>query len=223
MSQQARNFSQDMPPPGGFGNVKIDYRAQKKGFSNLTFLALTTGVITFGLARYIYYQKQEKSEHSTAPAAHTSQHRLRLEKSITGLQSVSSTSALCCVVLCCSALRLARVEERTEYAHKLDDYFRQKSATLTHMTHMCTASSSPCAILALHRLTSPHLTSPHPVLLCWCVQGCGEEAAVGGCAARGSGEEESKARSTAVTETQHGAREKSSRTQERLDVECKYL
>ena len=28
-----------------------------------------------------------------------------------------------------SELRIARVEERTEYAHKLDDYFKQKSAT----------------------------------------------------------------------------------------------
>ena len=61
MSQQSRNFSQDMPPPGGFGNVKIDYRPQKKGFSNITFLAITTAVITFGLGRYIYYQKKEKS------------------------------------------------------------------------------------------------------------------------------------------------------------------
>ena len=61
MSQQSRNFSQDMPPPGGFGNVKIDYRPQKKGFSNITFLAMTTAAIAFGLGRYIYYQKKEKS------------------------------------------------------------------------------------------------------------------------------------------------------------------
>ena len=62
MSQQARNFSQDMPPPGGFGTVKIDYRPQKKGFSNITFLALVSATIVYGLGKYLYYQKADKSD-----------------------------------------------------------------------------------------------------------------------------------------------------------------
>ena len=74
MSQQTRNFSQDMPPPGGFGNVKIDYRVQKKGISNITFLALTTATIVLGLGKYIYSQKKEKSAaHSTAHSPGTAQ------------------------------------------------------------------------------------------------------------------------------------------------------
>ena len=71
MPQQTRNFSQDMPPPGGFGNVKIDYRPQKKGFSNITFLAITTAVIAFGLGRYVYYQKKREVSISGSHAAVT--------------------------------------------------------------------------------------------------------------------------------------------------------
>ena len=65
MSQPTRAFRQEMPPPGGFGNVKIDYRVQKKGFSNITLLALTSAVIVYGLGRYVYYQKKDKSANTT--------------------------------------------------------------------------------------------------------------------------------------------------------------
>ena len=78
-----------------------------------------------------------------------------------------------CVVLCCvvcfSELRLARVEERTEYAHKLDDYFKQKSA---QHAHNCTNTDNSLPISLSLSLLSTCLTLCLLLLccvvMCWC-------------------------------------------------------
>ena len=113
----------------------------------------------------------------------------------------------------CSEVRLARVEEKTEYALKLDEYFKQKSATNT--IQPTTRHTYPPRPNQHHQ--SPQLSRTLRTLLTlWlCVycrvyvvvlcQGYGEEAIAGGRVTWCGGEEESKAgNSTTIVGTSGG-------------------
>jgi len=79
-----RSYVQDLPPPGGFAPITRVANTRRKGFTNITLLAIATGIMTYGLAKYIIVQKRENE------------------------------------------IRLTRVEERTQYAKKLEAYFSSK-------------------------------------------------------------------------------------------------
>lgn len=53
------SFHQDVAPAGGFPPIKIGRYLPKKGFSSITLLAITTGIIGYGLTKYIVKQREE--------------------------------------------------------------------------------------------------------------------------------------------------------------------
>ena len=83
MSQRPR-YVQDVAPEGGFPKVAYIADTKRKGFSNITLLALSVGLITYGLVKY----------------------------------SIAITKE--------NELRMARVEEKTIYAKKLDAFLRER-------------------------------------------------------------------------------------------------
>ena len=70
MSASKSTYRQDMPPKGGFAPVIKLPDTKRKGFSNIALLGLATGLITYGIAKYLYYQKQEKSHHTRTHTPH---------------------------------------------------------------------------------------------------------------------------------------------------------
>ena len=53
-------YRQDMPPKGGFAPIHHIPDVKRKGFSNITLLGIASGLILYGITKYIVIQKAEK-------------------------------------------------------------------------------------------------------------------------------------------------------------------